>query len=114
MKINVRRIRYMDAHEVNVVEGAATIDIGWLDKAECATLAAHLREVADELIPDDVPYGDLEASWKREQAFKNGEDIELPNLPEGGNPKLHDVGPFFDEDQMREYACAAIAAAREA
>ncbi|WP_176158799.1 hypothetical protein [Burkholderia multivorans] len=114
MKINVRRVGFLDAHEVSVVEGGISIDIGWLDKAECASLAAHLREVADELVPDDVSYGDLEAAWKRDQALEAAGDSKLPALPEGCNPKLHDVGPFFDEDQMREYACAAIAAAREA
>ncbi|WP_186269006.1 hypothetical protein [Burkholderia gladioli] len=33
----------------------------------------------------------------------------LPDLPEGRSPKLYDVGPFYDEDQMREYARAALA-----
>lgn len=39
---------------------------------------------------------------------------QLPPLPEGCAPKLYDVGPFFDEDDMRRYALAALAKARGA
>ncbi|MEB2554082.1 hypothetical protein [Burkholderia cenocepacia] len=114
MKINVQNVGSGKYCEVTVDHNDTTIKIGWLDAEERRALADTLREAADELCPDDVSYSDLEAAWKRDQALEDADDSKLPTLPEGCNPKLHDVGPFFDEDQMREYARAAIAAAREA
>lgn len=114
MKITVRTIFSGKYFEAVFEDGNATIDSGLLDETERATLAETLRQAADELVPDGVPYSELEAAWKRDQALANADDSKLPALPEGRQPKLYDVGPWFDEDEMLEYARAAVAAAREA
>ena len=114
MKINVRPIFSGKYIEATFEDGNATIESGLLDETERAELAETLRKAADELCSDDVPYEELEAAWKRDQALQDADDSKLPALPEGRKPKLYDVGPWFDEDEMREYARAAIAAAREA
>ncbi|MDN7703300.1 hypothetical protein QZM15_32975 [Burkholderia sp. AU44665] len=112
MKINVRRIS-PDYFDVSVTIGNAHIELGLMGKDEREEFAQMLRGVADELVPDDVPYEELESAWMREQALKESDEA-LPPLPEGRQPKLYDVGPWFDEDEMREYARAAIEAAKEA
>jgi len=49
MKINIRKISKY--YECDIVDGAATIQIGLLDKGECETVARQFRDAADVLFP---------------------------------------------------------------
>lgn len=65
MKFNIRRcITYFD---VSVEIERTKIELGLMGEAERAELAKTLRDAADDLCPEDVPYAELEFAWNREQ-----------------------------------------------
>lgn len=49
MKILIRKISKY--YECDIVDGAATITLGLLDKGECESVAHQFREAADALFP---------------------------------------------------------------
>lgn len=57
--------------DVNVEVENVTVKLGLMGPAERETLARTLREAADELCPDDVPYKELESAYEREQEREN-------------------------------------------
>jgi hypothetical protein len=65
MKFNIRRVHnYFD---VSVEADNTKIDLGMMDEQECANFAEQLRQTADDICPDDVPYDELVAAYLREK-----------------------------------------------